>query len=72
MNQPRQFQRCAVGRWLRTARVFLHDDGGPTAVEYAAMLALIIVGAVSAITALGNEHLRIWQILADATSNVGP
>ena len=34
---------------------FLKDDEGPTAVEYAVMLALIIVVCVSAITTLGSN-----------------
>jgi pilus assembly protein Flp/PilA len=33
---------------------FLKDESGPTAVEYAVMLALIIVVCVSAITYLGG------------------
>ena len=34
---------------------FLKDESGPTAVEYAVMLALIIVVCVSAITLLGGN-----------------
>jgi len=34
---------------------FLRDEDGPTAVEYAVMLALIIVVCISAITALGGN-----------------
>jgi pilus assembly protein Flp/PilA len=33
---------------------FLKDEDGPTAVEYAVMLALIIVVCIGAITALGT------------------
>jgi pilus assembly protein Flp/PilA len=33
---------------------FLKDESGPTAVEYAVMLALIIVVCITAITALGT------------------
>ena len=33
---------------------FLKNEDGPTAVEYAVMLALIIVVCISAITALGS------------------
>lgn len=39
---------------LRRAAHFLHDEGGPTAVEYAVMLALIIVVCITAITTLGT------------------
>jgi len=34
---------------------FLADESGPTAVEYAVMLALIIVVCIAAITTLGNN-----------------
>jgi pilus assembly protein Flp/PilA len=34
---------------------FLRAEDGPTAVEYAVMLALIIVVCISAITALGSN-----------------
>ncbi len=34
---------------------FLVDEDGPTAVEYAVMLALIIVVCISAVTTLGNN-----------------
>jgi pilus assembly protein Flp/PilA len=34
---------------------FLKKEDGPTAVEYAVMLALIIVVAIAAITTLGNN-----------------
>ena len=34
---------------------FLKDDEGPTAVEYAVMLALIIVVCITAITTLGSN-----------------
>jgi pilus assembly protein Flp/PilA len=34
---------------------FLKNEDGPTAVEYAVMLALIIVVCIAAITTLGNN-----------------
>jgi pilus assembly protein Flp/PilA len=39
----------------RAAVRFLKTEDGPTAVEYAVMLALIIVVCIAAITALGNN-----------------
>jgi len=33
---------------------FLNDESGPTAVEYAVLLALIVVAAMVGITSLGN------------------
>jgi pilus assembly protein Flp/PilA len=34
---------------------FLHDEDGPTSVEYAVMLALIIVTCFVAVTSLGSN-----------------
>ena len=34
---------------------FLHDENGPTAVEYAVMVVLIIVVSIAAVTALGSK-----------------
>jgi pilus assembly protein Flp/PilA len=42
----------ALGRRVRD---FLVSEDGPTATEYAVMLALIIVVAIAAITALGQN-----------------
>lgn len=39
----------------RVVRSFLEDESGPTAVEYAVMLALIIVICIVAVRALGNQ-----------------
>ena len=36
-------------------RKFLRDESGPTAVEYAVMLALIIVVCITAVTTLGTN-----------------
>ena len=40
---------------LKTLVRFLKKDDGPTAVEYAVMLALIIVVCIAAITTLGSN-----------------
>ena len=42
-------------RFVRQAVNFLQNEDGPTAVEYAVMLALIIVVCITAITALGTN-----------------
>jgi pilus assembly protein Flp/PilA len=36
-------------------RTFLRSDDGPTAVEYAVMLALIVIVCLTAIRAIGNN-----------------
>jgi pilus assembly protein Flp/PilA len=40
---------------FRPVVTFLRDEDGPTAVEYAVMLALIVVVCVTAITTLGTN-----------------
>ena len=44
-----------LSRILRASSQFLSREDGPTAVEYAVMLALIIVVCIAAITALGTN-----------------
>jgi pilus assembly protein Flp/PilA len=43
---------------------FLRDEDGPTAVEYAVMLALIIVVCITAITTLGNNANSVFNNVA--------
>jgi pilus assembly protein Flp/PilA len=40
---------------MKTIVEFIKNENGPTATEYAVMLALIIVVCISAITALGQK-----------------
>jgi pilus assembly protein Flp/PilA len=44
-----------VARFANSALSFLRNEDGPTAVEYAVMLALIIVVCIGAITTLGQN-----------------
>ena len=43
---------------------FLSREDGPTAVEYAVMLALIIVVCITAITALGSNANKTFDSVA--------
>ena len=45
---------------------FLKREDGPTAVEYAVMLALIIVVCIAAITALGSNANVTFSTVGDA------
>ena len=45
---------------------FLKDESGPTAVEYAVMLALIIVVCITAITALGTNANKTFTTVGNA------
>jgi pilus assembly protein Flp/PilA len=50
---------------------FLKDDSGPTAVEYAVMVGLIILTAMSAIATLGSTTNHMWQdLIADGLSKI--
>jgi pilus assembly protein Flp/PilA len=55
-------------RLTRHLVAFLKKDDGPTAVEYAVMLALIIVVCIAAITALGTNANQTFGNVALNTS----
>ena len=44
-----------MSMFLAGLKQFLNDESGPTAVEYAVMLALIVVVCITAITTLGTN-----------------
>jgi pilus assembly protein Flp/PilA len=48
--------------------LLVHEDG-PTAVEYAVMLALIIVVCIGAITTLGNNANTTFTSVGDAVTS---
>jgi pilus assembly protein Flp/PilA len=50
---------------------FLTSEGGPTAVEYAVMLALIIVVCITAITALGTNASNTFSYVATQVGKTG-
>ena len=50
---------------VQSAVNFLKREDGPTAVEYAVMLALIIVVCISAITALGSNASGTFTYVAN-------
>jgi pilus assembly protein Flp/PilA len=51
---------------------FLKDEDGPTAVEYAVMLALIIVVCIAAISTLGSNANGTFNFVATkVSSNAG-
>jgi pilus assembly protein Flp/PilA len=50
---------------------FLRQEDGPTAVEYAVMLALIIVVCIAAITALGSNANSTFTTVSNTTAGVG-
>jgi pilus assembly protein Flp/PilA len=50
---------------LRSAADFLRKEDGPTAVEYAVMLSLIIVVCIIAITALGQSTSQTFSYVGN-------
>ena len=50
---------------LKSVVNFLKREVGPTAVEYAVMLALIIVVCITAITAIGTNANKTFNNIAD-------
>ncbi len=40
--------------WIQSVRQFVVSEDGPTAVEYAVMLALILVACITIVTQLGT------------------
>ena len=50
---------------------FLKNEDGPTAVEYAVMLALIIVVCIAAISTLGSNANNTFTKVGNAVAPVG-
>jgi pilus assembly protein Flp/PilA len=57
--------------WRNRLLRFLSDEDGPTAVEYAVMLALIIVVCIGAITTLGKNANGVFNNVALNTAVSG-
>jgi pilus assembly protein Flp/PilA len=51
-------------KWLARAGRFLREEEGPTAVEYAVMLALIIVVCIASISLLGSNAEQVFSNVA--------
>ena len=56
--QPAKDGPPKLGRFRDALAKFCQREDGPTAVEYAVMLALIIVVCLAAITTLGDKNLQ--------------
>ncbi|MEE2825170.1 MAG: Flp family type IVb pilin [Planctomycetota bacterium] len=50
---------------------FLKSEDGPTAVEYAIMLALIVIVCLTAIQAVGTNAAASFQNIADELDTAG-
>jgi pilus assembly protein Flp/PilA len=58
-------------RFMKSVVAFAKDENGPTAVEYAVMLALIIVVCISAITALGTNANNTFSYVSTVIGGTG-
>jgi pilus assembly protein Flp/PilA len=58
-------------RFAKYVVEFLHAEEGPTAVEYAVMLALIIVVCLVAITALGTSANATFGNVGNSIGTAG-
>lgn len=55
-----------MNKFVNSVKNFLVSEDGPTAVEYAVMLALIVIVCLSAIGAIGTNASAKFQDAADA------
>lgn len=55
----------------KTLVTFLKAEDGPTAVEYAVMLALIVVVCIAAITTLGQNANSTFSVVGSAVEWTG-
>lgn len=53
-----------VGRFVRAAVAFLKEESGPTAVEYAVMLALILLALFAAVANIGETTSDMYNDVA--------
>ena len=61
----------SMQQWINRAARFLRSEDGPTAVEYAVMLALIIVVCIAAISALGSNAEGTFNTVSNDISGAG-
>lgn len=58
-------------RYVAVVRRLLRECEGPTAVEYAVLLALIILVAAAAARAIGESVYGLWTAIDTAVSAAG-
>lgn len=56
---------------LKLMKKFFADDDGATAVEYGLMVALIAVVIIAAVTTIGTQLARLFQIVATKLTGAG-
>ena len=58
-------------KFMTKVEKFMKSEDGPTAVEYAVMLALIIVVCITAVTAVGTQASDQFQGVANVIGSTG-
>jgi len=58
-----------IRSFIHRVHEFLNDDAGPTAVEYAVMLALIIVVCIASVSTLAISVDQSFTTSADTIAN---
>jgi pilus assembly protein Flp/PilA len=61
-----QDKKDAMKSLLKRSREFLVREDGPTAVEYAVMLSLIVVVCLNAITTIGTKASSVFSKVANS------
>jgi pilus assembly protein Flp/PilA len=56
----------------KSVRRFLVSEDGPTAVEYAVMLALIVIVCLTAISSLGKSAANAFYQIKNSVANATP
>jgi pilus assembly protein Flp/PilA len=60
-----------MSKFTQFAVAFLRNEDGPTAVEYAVMLALIVVVCIGAIATLGSNANLTFSTVGSAVATTG-
>jgi pilus assembly protein Flp/PilA len=71
LGLPGRKEKVMLSRFTKQVVEFLKKEDGPTAVEYAVMLALIIVVCLAAITALGTSANATFGNVGSAIGAAG-
>jgi pilus assembly protein Flp/PilA len=58
-----------MSKFLKSAVEFLEAEDGPTAVEYAVMLALIIVVCIAAVATLGSTTSNTFKNVGNTVAS---
>jgi Flp pilus assembly pilin Flp len=68
-RQATERRTFVLSRLTSSGARFLKDEGGPTAVGYARLRALIVVACASAVTALGSNPSNTFAYVGPPVGN---